>query len=113
MGSEQRVRNDKISFRVSTTEKAYIIAQANQCDMSTADYARTLTLAHQPKCTVDQHAFTALAQLNADQGRLGGLLKLWLSDPKTKHKGKSLNINTLLTDIRKLQKQIQEKAKEL
>jgi hypothetical protein len=33
----------------------------------------------QPPSTLDQEAILALLKVNADQGRLGGLFKLWLS----------------------------------
>jgi len=42
-------------------------------------YLRNLGLGFQPHSTLDQEAVLALLKVNADQGRLGGLFKLWLS----------------------------------
>jgi hypothetical protein len=42
-------------------------------------YLRNLGLGFQPHSTLDQEAILALLKVNADQGRLGGLFKLWLS----------------------------------
>lgn len=113
MGSENRQRPKKVSFRVTGEEKAWIKAQADLCDMSLAAYSRSLVLGHTPKSNVDQQQFAELAGLHADLGRMGGLLKLWLSDHQIKVQGKALNIDELINDIRITQIALKQKAREL
>ena len=47
--------------------------------LSVSAYLRNLGLGFQPHSPLDQEAVLALIKVNADQGRLGGLFKLWLS----------------------------------
>ncbi|MGB0849417.1 MAG: plasmid mobilization protein, partial [Thiolinea sp.] len=86
---------------------------ATLCDMSLAAYSRALTLGHTPKSNVEQQQFTELAHLHGDLGRLGGLLKLWLSDHTIKAQGKALHIDELINDIRSTQIVLKQKAREL
>ena len=48
--------------------------------MSVAAYLRALGTGHSPPGKVDLRAIHELGRLRADLGRLGGLLKLWLTD---------------------------------
>ena len=54
--------------------------RAKGCDLSVSAYLRQLGTRHELKSTLDAQAVLSLVKVNADQGRLGGLLKLWLSD---------------------------------
>ena len=66
------------------------------------------------KSILDQNSIADLAKVNADQGRLGGLLKLWLTnDEKLKSYDRaklSTNIIKLLGEIKRLQALLFEKA---
>lgn len=44
-------------------------------------YARNLCLGYEPKSVAKAQAIRELIKVNADMGRVGGLLKLWLSEP--------------------------------
>ena len=57
-------------------------------------------LTFQPHSTLDQEAILALLKVNADQGRLGGVFKLWLSGQRA--------AAAETTDIRKLLAAIEE-----
>lgn len=48
--------------------------------MSMSMYLRNVGIAYQIKGTIDQDSVLMLAKINGDQGRLGGLLKLWLTN---------------------------------
>lgn len=109
MGSNARKRQKKISFRVTEEEAQSIQAIADQCSLSTADYCRKLSLGYEPKSTLDAQAIQELAKLNGDLGRLGGLLKMWLSGSD----GQNLNISELLEDISALQSDIKGKVLKL
>jgi hypothetical protein len=65
---------------VLESDEEVIKAKAKELGLSTAEYLRRLGLGFEPPSTLDYRAVTELAKVNADQGRLGGLLKLWLTD---------------------------------
>lgn len=61
-------------------EKEAIEAQAARAGMSVACYLREVGQGYQIKGVVDVEQVRELARINGDLGRLGGLLKLWLTD---------------------------------
>ena len=64
---------------VTDDERARIEQRAAAAGLSISAFLRAAGL-HQPiRSVLDHEAVVALAKVNADQGRLGGLLKLWLS----------------------------------
>jgi hypothetical protein len=63
----------------SERERADIETRAAAVGLSVSAYLRNLGLEFQPHSTLDHEAILALIKVNADQGRLGGLFKLWLS----------------------------------
>jgi hypothetical protein len=48
--------------------------------MSTAAYLRAVGAGYAPRAVVDGERIHEMLRVNGDLGRLGGLLKLWLSD---------------------------------
>jgi hypothetical protein len=82
--------------------------------MSNSAYLRQVGLGMPIKSILDQNSIADLAKVNADQGRLGGLLKLWLTnDEKLKLYDRaklSMNIIKLLEEIKRLQSLLFEKA---
>ena len=65
-------------------EENTIKSQAAQAGLSIAEYLRRCGLGHSIQGIIDQQHILELAKINADLGRLGGLLKLWLTlDNKT------------------------------
>jgi hypothetical protein len=67
--------------------------------------SRAWISAFQPQSTLDQEAILALLKVNADQVRLGGLFKLWLSGQNAPS-AKTVEIRMLLTAIEERQPQL-------
>ena len=65
---------------VTPDEKAAIEEFARQTGRSTSSYLRMLGLGYEPRSIVDNDRVEELAKINGDLGRLGGLLKLWLTN---------------------------------
>lgn len=61
-------------------EKAALETKAAAADLSLSRYLRDVGLGYSIRGTLDSQAFLELAHTRADLGRLGGLLKMWLSN---------------------------------
>ena len=61
-------------------EKAAIEEQARKAGMSVSAYLRNVGLNYEPTSVVDYDAVLDLIKINADLGRVGGLLKMWLTN---------------------------------
>jgi hypothetical protein len=67
-------------------EEAAIKQNAGVAGLTVAAYLRNVGLGYQIKGIVDNNEVEKLAKINGDLGRLGGLLKLWLTnDERTAH----------------------------
>lgn len=64
----------------SAEDKEAIEAAAKASGLSASAYLRVLGLGHQPRPMIDIEQGRELVRVNGDLGRLGGLLKLWLTD---------------------------------
>lgn len=62
------------------SEKAAIALQAAKANLSCSSYLLKLGMAYEVVSVIDAELIGDLAKVNADQGRLGGLLKLWLTN---------------------------------
>jgi len=75
--------------------------------MSVSAYLRDLGLHYQPESVFDADVVMEMIKINGDQGRLGGLLKMWLTnDDGWQALGKEQelqNIHALLDDIQSTQ----------
>lgn len=78
--SPTRRASPHIKVWVLPSEKAAIQAKAAAHTLSDSAYLRALGLDMPLRSTLDQEAILELAKINGDLGRLGGLLKVWLSD---------------------------------
>ena len=74
-GEESRDRNRHLKVVVSERERAEIETRAAATGLSVSAYLRNLGLGFQPHSTLDQEAILSLLKVNADQGRLGGLVQ--------------------------------------
>ena len=63
-------------------EKVKIEASARASGKSVAAYMRAVGLGYELQSVIDSRLVLELAKVNADQGRLGGLLKMWLASDK-------------------------------
>ena len=66
---------------VAPEEHARILASAEKAGLSMSAFAKRVCLGQRIESKVDSRAVLELVKVNADMGRLGGLLKLWLSEP--------------------------------
>ena len=113
--SRQRIR--RIQVLLLPAEAAAIKSHATNCSLSASAYLRNLGLHYRPKSNVDADAVMEMIKSNGDQGRLGGLLKMWLTnDERLKLLGKEQivpKINKLLDEIQATQALLFEKVKKL
>ncbi len=80
--SRSRRVHKRLALRVwcSPDEKAEIERLAATTNLSVSCFLRTLGLAHEPKSKLDVNAVRELARLSGDLGRMGGLLKMYLTN---------------------------------
>ena len=102
---ESRDRNRPLKVFVSERERAGIETRAAATGLSVSAYLRNLGLGFQPNSTLDQKALLALLKVNADQGGLGGLFKLWLSGESTPS-AETAEIRKLLIDLEDCQRKL-------
>ncbi len=101
-------RSHHLRVPVFDDEKAVIEAQAARAGMSVARYLREVGQGYRIKSVVDYQYVRELARINGDLGRLGGLLKLWLTDDvRTAQFGQS-TILAVLSKIEATQKEMGE-----
>jgi hypothetical protein len=102
---------------VTGTEKAAIGKKAAAHSMSSSRYLRALGLALPIQCTIDQRAVLDLLKINADLGRLGGLIKMWLNSDQSFESGSGQalqrKLNGTLNQIQTLQKQMSDRIRDL
>jgi len=74
------VRRHHLRVPVLPEERALIKQQAEQSGMSVARYLREVGQGYRVTGIMDYERVRELAKVNGDLGRLGGLLKLWLTN---------------------------------
>lgn len=92
---------------VTEAERVLIEKRAKEAGLSISAYLRAAGLAQPIRSVLDQDAVLQLAKVNGDQGRLGGLLKLWLVDRPGQGVSES-DVRRLLDRIGELQEQLAE-----
>ena len=75
-----RKRRHHLRVPVFPEEKEEIERKARQAGLSVARYLREVGQGYEIKGITDYERVRGLARINGDLGRLGGLLKLWLTD---------------------------------
>ncbi len=101
IGKERR--DKKLRVPVLPIEEAKIKSKATDAGLTVAEYLRNLGLGYQVPSVIDNRQVDALLRINADLGRLGGLIKLWLTnDKRTKLIGRS-QLHMTLSSIRNTQ----------
>jgi hypothetical protein len=87
-------------------EKIEIERQAQQAGMSVARFLREVGQGYRIRGIVDYEQVRELARINGDLGRLGGLLKLWLTnDVRTAQFGET-TVRALLNRIEATQNEM-------
>jgi hypothetical protein len=103
-------RKRPIKVYVSDEDRAAIESVAASTRLTLSDYLRRVGLGYEPRSAFDLEAVRALAKVNGDLGRLGGLLKLWLAD----HPGTGAregDVQQLLDEIRATAAEVREGMK--
>ena len=77
-----RKRGRHLRVPVLPDEEVVIKRQAAAAGLSVASYLRNVGMGYQIKGVLDHRRVDDLARINGDLGRLGGLLKLWLTNDK-------------------------------
>ncbi|SEF85462.1 conjugal transfer transcriptional regulator TraJ [Nitrosomonas ureae] len=96
-------RDKKLRVPVLPIEEAAIKNKAANAGLTVAEYLRNLGLGYQVHSIIDNRKMDALLKINGDLGRLGGLIKLWLTnDERAKYVGKS-QLHLTLDSIRNTQ----------
>ncbi|MBD8872875.1 conjugal transfer protein TraJ [Rhodanobacter sp. DHB23] len=83
--TQTKTRRDSTRIRVFVDEKERALIQANAdvAGLSVSAFLRNVGVGYPVRSIVDLKQIAELAKINADLGRLGGLLKLWLTgDPR-------------------------------
>jgi len=101
------VRKSVVKVMVTPYEKARIASNAKACSMTMSSYARTLLNGSIPLSTNDLEDMKEVFRLHADLGRLGGLMKMLLTnDERLNDMGRDMatvTIDNILLDIRATQ----------
>jgi hypothetical protein len=98
---------------VLPTEESEIKANANRAGLSIAEYLRRLGLGYEIRALFDQDCILQLSKINADLGRLGGLLKWWLIQDKRVAHFDANTVRTLLQKIKATQEALLAVVKRL
>ena len=102
---------------VTPEEKAAIATKADAHSLSVSSYLRRLGLALPVESTIDQRAILDLVKINADLGRLGGLIKMWLTSDadfeSISAQGLQRKLENTLADVRALQKKMSDRLDDL
>jgi hypothetical protein len=107
----KRARANRVSMRVSDHEKAQLQQKAQSVGLSLSAYLIMAGLDKRLRSKVDQQAIVELAKLRADLGRLGGLLKYWLTGNTLQHpKAHITDIRQLLAEITDTQETIKTRV---
>jgi hypothetical protein len=99
---DPRDRGRPLKAFVTPGERLTIESKASAAGLSVSSYLRAAALGQRIESALDQRAILDLLKLNGDQGRLGGLLKLWLSSRAGEGAG-AADVRRVLHQIEALQ----------
>lgn len=87
-------------------ERAAIEQNAATAGMSLSSFPLTVGMGYKITCIVDYEHVREMARINGDLGRLGGLLKLWLTDDIRAARFGEATIHALLSKIEETQDEL-------
>jgi mobilization protein NikA len=110
-----RKESTPIKVWVTPAEKAAIAEKADAHSLSASSYLRRLGLALPVESSIDQRAILDLVKINADLGRFGGLIKMWLTTNSDFESAQDLQrkLENTLGNVRALQKKMSERIDDL
>ena len=92
-------RSRQLHVPVRPDEEAAIRKFADATGLPVAAYLRNVGLGYQVRNILDHRRVEELVRVNGDLGRLGGLLKLWLTDDSRTAQCGAAVIRSLLSKI--------------
>ena len=102
-----RDRINHLQVVVDAAERAEIKQRAQTAGLSVSGYLRAAALNHRISSVLDHATVGELVKVAGDQGRLGGLLKLWLVDRPGKG-APEIEVRRLLERLGELQSTLAE-----
>jgi hypothetical protein len=102
-------RKSVVKVYVSDEEMERILKSAGKAGLSLSTFAKRVCLGMPVESRVDTKAVLDLIKASADMGRLGGLLKFWLSNPD----GMEKDARNLLHALEETRKRLDAKITEL
>lgn len=102
----KRIRQKVIQVVVTEAEKKQIEDSAALAKLSTSQYLRDLGLGYQPKSLVDVMILQEIRSAKSDMNKIGGLLKLLMSNELVDPKEFRSTVNGLLLDFSKNQQSL-------
>lgn len=106
-----QTRRETPVIRVCVTpkERAVILGGAAKCNLSISAYVRTLALGYTPAALNDyREMLTTLSKAIGDQGRLGGLLKMWLTNKEQYSEREVMSVHALIERIEIMQRDFEK-----
>lgn len=79
-GPEKEKRRKHLRVPVTKKEEEQIAAMAKTAGLKIAEYLRNVGIGYRITGVLDHQKIEEMARINGDLGRLGGLLKLWLTN---------------------------------
>jgi len=110
--SSVRDRINRLKVAVSEEERAVIIANAKAAGLSASAYLRAVGLGYEVRSVLDHEHVAEVTRARGDLGRVGGLLKLWLSE-RTGEGAAVEDVRALLEQIEAAQLEVREKVRSL
>jgi hypothetical protein len=104
-----RDRNRAMRIYVTNDERSTIEAQAKAAGMTISAYVRTAAMNKRIRSAHDREALRLLSKVNGDQGRLGGLIRMYLKDPDAA----GSIARALLDQIKSVQRDLAEAARKV
>ena len=106
---QPRDRVNHLQVTVNADERERIKARAAAASLSVSAYLRAAGLGQTIRSTLDHATILELARINTDQGRLGGLLKLWLVE-RPEQGAAARDVQAMLDRISELQGRLADLA---
>lgn len=108
-------RKNRPPFKVygPPEERLKIVTNAKALGLSLSNYLLKVGAGYQPLTKIDREQVDRLAHINGDLGRLGGLLKLWLTDDSRAAEVGASSLRAALGCIEATQAKMKEIIKQL
>jgi hypothetical protein len=104
-----RDRNRAMRIYVNPAERSEINAKAKAAGMTVSAYMRAAAMNKRIVSAVDRESLAILSKVHGDQGRLGGLLRMYLNDPDAT----GSVARALLDQIKMVQRDLAEAARKV